>query len=63
MTFTLLSDFISMVAAAGEDPAAKVLIITGVPGSFCAGTDLSDLSTIPGKQRGLRGTAEEKEKW
>jgi enoyl-CoA hydratase/carnithine racemase len=52
-----------MVAAAGEDPAAKVLIITGVPGSFCAGTDLSDLSTIPDKQRGLRDTAEEKDKW
>jgi enoyl-CoA hydratase/carnithine racemase len=63
MTFALLGDFISMVAAAGEDPDAKVLIITGVPGSFCAGTDLSDLSTIPGKQRGLRGTAEEKDKW
>ena len=63
MTFAMLGDFIEMVAAASEDPEARVLIITGVPGSFCAGTDLSDLSTIPGKERGLRGTAEERSKW
>jgi len=63
MTFAMLRDFIEMVAAASEDSEARVLIITGVPGSFCAGTDLSDLSTIPGKERGLRGTAEERSKW
>ena len=38
-------------------------MITGVPGSFCAGTDLADLASIPGEQRGLRGTAEERGKW
>lgn len=63
MTFALLGDFIRLVSEAGHDGAAKVLIITGVPGVFCAGTDLSDLASIPGKQRGLRGSAEERGKW
>ncbi len=63
MTFAMLGDFIEMVAEAGHHPDAKVLVITGVSGAFCAGTDLSDLSTIPGKKRGLRGSAEERGKW
>ncbi len=63
MTFAMLGDFIQMVEAAGADPQAKVLVITGVAGAFCAGTDLADLATIPGEKRGLRGTAEERGKW
>lgn len=63
MTFAMLGDFIEMVAEAGRHPDAKALIISGVSGAFCAGTDLSDLSTIPGKKRGLRGSAEERGKW
>jgi enoyl-CoA hydratase len=39
------------------------VIITGVPGAFCAGTDLADLASVPGEQRGLRGTAEERGRW
>ncbi|MEY4247625.1 MAG: hypothetical protein RIS69_1172 [Actinomycetota bacterium] len=62
MTFAILFDFIETVQHAGEDDIAA-LVITGVPGAFCAGTDLADLSTIPGAQRGLRGSAEETEKW
>lgn len=63
MTFAMLGEFIELIAAAGRHPDAKALIITGVPGAFCAGTDLSDLATIPGKKRGLRGSAEERGKW
>lgn len=63
MTYRMLGDFIELVAAAGKDTDAHVLILTGVPGVFCAGTDLSDLSTIPGETRGLRGSSEESEKW
>jgi len=62
MTFAILFDFIETVRHAGGDDIA-VLVITGVPGAFCAGTDLADLSTIPGAQRGLRGSAEETDKW
>ncbi len=63
MTFAMLGEFIRLVGEAGEDPSAKVLVVTGVPGAFCAGTDLSDLASIPGAKRGLRGSAEERGKW
>ena len=63
MTFAMLGRFIETVAAADADPDTVVLVITGVPGAFCAGTDLSDLASIPGESRGLRGAAEERDKW
>jgi len=63
MTFALLGEFIDTVRTAGTDDSVSVIIVTGVPGAFCAGTDLADLSTIPGEQRGLRGSAEETDKW
>lgn len=63
MTFAMLADFTRVVGDAGSDPDVSVLLVTGVPGAFCAGTDLADLSTIPGEQRGLRGSAEETDKW
>ena len=63
MTFAMLGEFTAAVAEAGSDPAIKVLIITGSGGSFCAGTDLADLASIPGEQRGLRGSAEQRDRW
>src|SRR5207248_7882588 len=42
---------------------ARVVIVTGSGGSFCAGTDLADLSTVPGETRGVRGTAEQTDLW
>jgi enoyl-CoA hydratase len=63
MSYAMLAEFIESVARAGADPDAHVLIVTGSGGSFCAGTDLADLQTIPGEQRGLRGEAQEKSRW
>jgi enoyl-CoA hydratase len=63
MTYAMLANFIDVVRRAGADPEARVVILTGVPGAFCAGTDLSDLATVPGEERGLRGTAQERERW
>jgi enoyl-CoA hydratase/carnithine racemase len=63
MTYAMLRDFIALVAEADADPSTVALVITGVPGAFCAGTDLADLATVPGDQRGLRGTAEERHAW
>jgi enoyl-CoA hydratase len=63
MTYRMLRDFIDLVGEAGADDSTVVLIVTGVPGAFCAGTDLADLATIPGNERGLRGTAEERHAW
>jgi enoyl-CoA hydratase len=64
MSFAMLARFLEVVDQLGEDPTVRVIIFTGGDqGSFCAGTDLSDLSSIPGSQRGLRGSAEQQEKW
>lgn len=63
MTYAMLGDFIATVHEAGRDDAARVVILTGSPGTFCAGTDLADLTTIPGKERGTRGTAEQTDVW
>ena len=63
MTYAMLGEFIETVGRADDDPSTTVLVITGVPGAFCAGTDLADLATVPGEVRGLRGSAEERHKW
>jgi len=63
MGFAMLGDFIEAFRTAGDDAAARVVVLQGVDGAFCAGTDLSDLSSVPGEQRGLRGSSEEKGKW
>jgi enoyl-CoA hydratase len=63
MTYAMLGEFIGAVAEASADDSTSVLVITGVPGAFCAGTDLADLATIPGETRGLRGTSAEHDKW
>jgi Enoyl-CoA hydratase/isomerase len=63
MTYAMLGDFIAAVAEADADDSSHVVLVTGVPGAFCAGTDLADLATVPGEQRGLRGGAAERERW
>jgi enoyl-CoA hydratase len=63
MTYAMLGRFIEVVEQAGADPDTRVVLVTGVPGAFCAGTDLADLATIPGETRGLRGSADETHRW
>jgi enoyl-CoA hydratase len=63
LTYALLGEFMAAVKRAGEDAAARVVIVTGVGGAFCAGTDLADLATLPGPERGLRGRPEDSERW
>jgi enoyl-CoA hydratase len=63
MTYAMLGEFIATVGRADDDPDTAVIVVTGVPGAFCAGTDLADLATIPGETRGLRGSAEERHAW
>jgi enoyl-CoA hydratase/carnithine racemase len=63
MTFVMLGEFIETVRRAGTDDEARVVIVTGSGGAFCAGTDLADLNTVPGETRGVRGEADEHEVW
>ncbi|MBI5089861.1 MAG: enoyl-CoA hydratase/isomerase family protein [Actinobacteria bacterium] len=63
MTYQMLGDFIRTVGEADADPSTVVLVITGVPRAFCAGTDLADPATVPGESRGLRGTADDRHAW
>lgn len=55
MTYAMLDEFSGFVARAGTDQTVRVLIVTGVPGSFCAGIDLADLA---GRDPGDRGRTE-----
>ena len=63
MTWAMLGAFHERVTEAGADDAVRVLIVTGVPGAFCAGTDLADLAGTPTENRGSRGGAQERGKW
>ena len=63
MTYAMLAELIAAFRRAGADDDARVVILTGVPGAFCAGTDLADLATIPGESRGLRGEAGDEHAW
>jgi enoyl-CoA hydratase len=63
MTYAMLAEFIDTVRRAGADDSARVLIVTGAGGAFCAGTDLSDLATVPGESRGVRGSPEQADVW
>jgi enoyl-CoA hydratase/carnithine racemase len=63
MTYAMLGEFIDTVRRAGADDRARVIVVTGRPGAFCAGTDLADLASIPGETRGLRGNADEHDVW
>ena len=63
ITYEMLGELISTFRVAGADDRTRVVILTGVPGAFCAGTDLADLATIPGEKRGLRGAAGDHDVW
>ena len=63
MTYAMLAAFTGKVAEIGADERVRVLIVTGSGGTFCAGTDMADLATVPGETRGVRGTHEEVNKW
>jgi enoyl-CoA hydratase len=63
MTFAILAEFIDTVRAAGHDDDARVVIVTGAGGAFCAGTDLADLDSVPGAERPVRGEAEQTDVW
>ena len=52
MTYAMLEEFTARIDEAGHDPEVTVLLVTGVPGSFCAGIDLTDLADRSPDERG-----------
>jgi 2-(1,2-epoxy-1,2-dihydrophenyl)acetyl-CoA isomerase len=54
MTYAMLDEFSACVARAGADDGVRVLVVAGVPGSFCAGIDLADLAGRDPADRGRR---------
>ncbi|MDY7103853.1 MAG: enoyl-CoA hydratase/isomerase family protein [Actinomycetota bacterium] len=59
MTYGMLRELWAAFDEASGDDDCRAIILTGVPGAFCAGTDLSDLSDTPEDERqgGGRGSA------
>jgi len=51
MTYEVLRDFTQAVWRASEDTGARVVIVTGAGGAFCAGTDLTDLQETSNDDR------------
>lgn len=52
MTYGMLNELWDALDEGAADASVTALILTGVPGAFCAGTDLSDLQDTPEDQRG-----------
>lgn len=55
MTYAMLGDLGRAFEQAADDPDVRAVVFTGVPGAFCAGTDLSDLDATPEEERGQGG--------
>lgn len=46
LSYAMYEALIELVARADADPEVRVVVLTGVPGQFCAGTDLSELRDV-----------------
>ena len=55
MTYAMLTELGQAFAEASGDDAVRAVVVTGVPGAFCAGTDLSDLDATPPEERSRGG--------
>jgi enoyl-CoA hydratase/carnithine racemase len=51
MTWEMQGQLRGFLKEASTDPGVTAVVLTGVPGSFCAGTDLESLSATPVEQR------------
>jgi len=51
MTYQMVGAFTEAIWRASDDDEARVVVITGSGGSFCAGTDLADLHDTPSGER------------
>ncbi|MGY1815839.1 enoyl-CoA hydratase/isomerase family protein [Blastococcus sp. SYSU D00820] len=62
-TYPMMAELFGHLEHAGADPACRVVVLTGAGGTFCAGTDLRYLETIPPEERGYPGRLHDDEGW
>lgn len=55
MTYGMLTELGRAFSEASADDAVRAIVLTGVPGAFCAGTDLSDLEATSPEERSRGG--------
>jgi enoyl-CoA hydratase/carnithine racemase len=63
VTYPMMTQLFDHLENAGSDPACRVVIITGAGNTFCAGTDLRFLDSIPPAERGYPGRLHDERGW
>ncbi|MER6992556.1 enoyl-CoA hydratase-related protein [Saccharopolyspora hirsuta] len=58
MTASMWRQVPELLGAVAEDPAARVVVLTGAGGTFCAGADISELHAIEGAEENPTVAAE-----
>jgi 2-(1,2-epoxy-1,2-dihydrophenyl)acetyl-CoA isomerase len=51
LTYAMLTALAAAIRSADADPEVRAIVLTGVPGAFCAGIDLSELSSVDPTRR------------
>jgi enoyl-CoA hydratase/carnithine racemase len=59
----MMAQLFEHLETAGKDPDCRVVILTGAGETFCAGTDLRYLDTIPPAERGYPGALHDERGW
>lgn len=63
MTYPMMGELFTHLRTLGAEPACRVVILTGAGDTFCAGTDLVHLESIPAAERGFRGELHDPDGW
>lgn len=53
LTYSMLSSLAAAIRTADADPDVRAIVLTGVPGAFCSGIDLAELSATDPDRRSV----------